>query len=365
MAKSKMKTPTARKLPSGSWCARVRINGKDICITKPTEKEAVAAALAVKAGLIDAPANGPKTLKRAIDDYIDARRDVLSPATIRGYVTIRDNRFQRAMGMRLTSISPERWQQLVNLEAKTCAAKTLKNAWGLISSVITEETGKTITVRLPQVVANERGYLDADEIKVFLEAIQGDKAEIAALLALSSLRRSELIALDWSDVDLERGKLRVVAATVPDEDNNFVRKPETKNRTSRRTVPIMKPLANALANVPQERRIGAVVTMHPGTALTRVNQICADNGLPQVGLHGLRHSFASLAYHLQLPEAITMQIGGWSDIYTMRRIYTHISQRDLDKSAGKLLDFYDTGKITKNESRNDSDNENERVVAAQ
>ena len=47
-----MKTPKAKRLPSGSWTCRVRIDGQDISITKPTEKEAVAAAMAIKAGLV-------------------------------------------------------------------------------------------------------------------------------------------------------------------------------------------------------------------------------------------------------------------------------------------------------------------------
>ena len=45
-----MKIPKAKQLPSGSWFCRVRGNGQDIGITRPTEKEAVAEARAVKAG---------------------------------------------------------------------------------------------------------------------------------------------------------------------------------------------------------------------------------------------------------------------------------------------------------------------------
>lgn len=37
-----MKTPTAKKLPSGSWHCRVRVNGEDVSITAETEKAALA-----------------------------------------------------------------------------------------------------------------------------------------------------------------------------------------------------------------------------------------------------------------------------------------------------------------------------------
>lgn len=76
------------------------------------------------------------------------------------------------------------------------------------------------------------------------------------------------------------------------------------------------------------------------TIYKQVNRVCKKNNLPLVGVHGLRHSFASLAYHLQIPEQIAMEIGGWSDIGTMRKIYTHIAQQDMERYKTKLQDFF-------------------------
>ena len=63
--------------------------------------------------------------------------------------------------------------------------------------------------------------------------------------------------------------------------------------------------------------------------------------MPPVGVHGLR----SLAYHLQIPEQIAMEIGGWSDIGTMRKIYTHIAQQDMERYKTKLQDFFKKCKL--------------------
>jgi hypothetical protein len=46
-----MKTPKARKLDSGSWFCRVMVDGKTFCITRDTEKAAIAEAMAIKAGM--------------------------------------------------------------------------------------------------------------------------------------------------------------------------------------------------------------------------------------------------------------------------------------------------------------------------
>lgn len=159
-----MKIPKAKQLPSGSWFCRVRVNGQDIGITRPTEKEAVAEAMAVKAGAKVAAKPGRKTLTDAIDDYIAARVNILSPATILGYRRIQKNRFQDVMRLDMHKMTQEKWQRVVNAEARKYSGKTLKNSWLFLASVIREETGERVAVKLPQVIPNERGFLRAEEI---------------------------------------------------------------------------------------------------------------------------------------------------------------------------------------------------------
>ena len=330
--KKGMKVPTARQLPSGKWFCRVRVNGQDVPITRDTEKEAVAEAMAVKYGIKEAEKRSKKkTLHQAIDDYVAARRNILSPATIRGYKSIQTNRFQSMMQRDIFTVTADQWQRAVNQEARIVTAKTLTNSWRFISSVITETTGHRPTVRLPQVIPAERPWLTPEQIPLFVDAVKGDKAEIPALLALSSLRRSEIVGLRWKDVDLKKGVLMVNGSAVPDENHKIVFKRETKNTTSRRFVPSIPPLQVALESASQLGEF--VVTYHPATVMNQVNRVCEKNGLPKVGLHGLRHSFASLAYHLQIPEKVAMEIGGWADDRTMHKIYTHISEKSVSTAA--------------------------------
>lgn len=293
----------------------------------------------MKSGVVAAKkAPNRKTLTKAIDNYIEARQNVLSPATIRGYRTIQKHRFPGLMGQDVSSITPDQCQRAVNLEAKSVSAKTLSNAWGFVSSVLAESTGQVYNVRLPQVIPAERPWLTPEQIPDFVDAVKGDVAEIPALLALSSLRRSEIVGLRWVDVDLKKGVIHVNGATVPGEDNKFVRKAETKNVASRRTIPIIPPLLDALKAV--EYRGEMVVTYHPATIMNQVNRACERAGLPKVGLHGLRHSFASLAYHLGWPEKVAMQIGGWADDRTMHKIYTHVSQKSVEEASAAFADFF-------------------------
>lgn len=351
-----MKKPVAKQLPSGAWFCRVRIDGRDISITRDDKDIAESEALAIKTGILQAEKKSRrKTLTTAIDEYIDARRNILSPATIRGYKIIQDNRFQSMMKKDITIITQNQWQRAVNIEAKMVNAKTLTNSWRFIASVIAEATGQRITVRLPQIIPAERPWLTPEQIPKFVEAVKGDKAEIPALLALSSLRRSEIVGLRWSDVDLDNGVLMVNGSAVPDENHKIVYKRETKNTTSRRVVPIIPPLQKALERTDPHGEY--VVSFHPATVMNQVNRVCEKNNLPKVGLHGLRHSFASLAYHLGMPEKVAMEIGGWANDQTMHKIYTHISEKSVSTAAKAFTSFFAPPQETpKAENGNENDN---------
>jgi integrase len=159
--------------------------------------------------------------------------------------------------------------------------------------------------------------------------------------ALNSLRRSEILALTWDNIDLENDRITVRGAVVQDENHKFVRKKANKTTRSARTIPIMIPeLQVILASTPKAQRVGPVVDAAPHTIADRINAACEHAGLPKVGTHGLRHSFASLAYHLGMSELETMQIGGWSDTQTMHKIYTHLASVDRLKAENKMAQFF-------------------------
>lgn len=334
-----MKIPVARQLPSGAWFCRVRINGQDVAITRETEKEAVAEAMAVKAGIKQAEKRQRRrSVTQAIDDYIDARTNILSPATIRGYRIIQNNRFRTMAHRDISTVTPEQWQRAVNAEARIVSAKTLTNSWRFLSSVIAESTGTVVSIKLPQIIPNQRPWLTPEQIPAFVQAVHGTTVEIPALLALSSLRCSELLDLKWTDIDLQRKIIRVSGSAVYDEAGQLVHKKENKNATSRRIVPIIPPLQAALDAAP--RRSEYVITITSNWIYKSINRICAKHDLPEVGIHGLRHSFASLAFHLNMPEKVAMQIGGWANDQTMKKIYTHLSQADISRHADVFTSFF-------------------------
>jgi integrase len=340
-----IKLPNIEKLPSGAFHTRVLIDGRRVSITKDTEEECIAEYLALKHGVMEArkkESKKSKTLEEAITDYINSRKDYRSPSTIYGYERYKKNTFQSMMKANVFTVTDDQWQAALREERrKGRSPKYIKNAWSLVSSSVEAATGRKPKVILFQKEKNERPYLEPEEIDIFVNAIKGQQVEIPALLCLSSLRRSELLALKWDKVDFKKKVIYVQGARVRGEDG-LADKKQNKNDKSRRVIPIIPPLLDALQKV--ERKSEYVCTMTGDLTLTRINKVCRENDLPEVGLHGLRHSFASLAYHLQIPEMIAAEIGGWNDLSTMHNIYTHLAQRDIEKRSKDFSDYFDPEK---------------------
>ena len=242
------------------------------------------------------------------------------------------------------------WQEIYDKDASRLSAKTMQNTWSFIKSAVKSECDIALPeIETVDVVKKEHAFLEPEDVKQFVAAAEGDKYRIALYLALSSLRASEILALDWKNVDLKNDRIRVIGAMVRDKNNKKVDKETNKTEESARYVPIFIPeLKTALKA--ETDKTGKVVQANENTILKHANIVCDAAKLPHVGVHGLRHSFASLAYSLNVPIKITMQLGGWSDYNTVMKIYTHLSKKDVGKYSNEIKGFFQNANQNANQS---------------
>lgn len=334
----KIKVPEAELLPSGAYRCRVMVCGISKTFTGDNPDAIEDLALKFKIGVLkesqDAKARG-QTLGALIDEYIDfIQGPTTSPTTTLNYQSYRKNHFQSLTVLGLADLSDTVCQKAINAEAKKFAPKTVLNCWALITAALNYKELRIPKVRLPQLVQDEKPFLQPEEIPVFLKAAEGDKLEIPILLALHSLRRSEVLGMRWSSIDMKKKIIHVRGATVRGK-NGLENKSTNKNTSSRRDVPIF---IDRLCDLVKAADTSAefVYTGGENTLCRHINRICKAAGLPEVGTHGLRHSFCSLCVHKRIPEKIVMSIGGWSDPKTMKRIYTHITKTDYADTVATL-----------------------------
>lgn len=331
--KEEIKVPKPRQLMSGAWNIELRKEGESI--TEATPEACVDRARAIRAGFLKTEKALPKqSLDSVLGTFIASHTNVLSPSTVRGYESLRKSRFQPEMQQDVSEID---WQAAINRDAKDVSAKTLANAWRLVTGALRYADLPVPTVRLPQRVKKERPWLDYEQVQVFLGAIKGRKCELACLLALHSLRMSEILALKQGSV--ADGVIHVRGAVVIDQNGEYVFKEENKTARSRRDIPVM---IDRLTEIWPEQ--DPVFQKHAAIN-SMLEDICEKAGLPKITMHSLRHSFASLAYHLHWDVMTTCSVGGWNTPAVVQGIYTHLAEQDKNSDIERMKAFYN-GQIT-------------------
>ena len=335
-----MKTPKPRKLESGNYFIQLRLNGKSIPITCDNPTECTLIAQKIKADYMagaTAIKKLPKnmTLREVEKKYINEFKEELSPSTADRYLAYTKCRFKKYLDMPLEEIS---WQQMIDDETKVASPKSVYNGWGLVRPALKFVGYPVPQVKLPSVPVSEIAFLQPEEIRPFCESVKGRNYEIAALIELHGLRLSEMKALTWDDIDLKKKVIFVRGAYVKGEDG-YVDKDTNKNKTSTRPVPIMIPqLVTALNAV--SNKSGRVVSTSGSVLLRDVKRSCERAGITVVTNHGLRHSFASLCFFLNVPLAQIMQWGGWGDDTTLKRIYIHLAASAETEHQKRLTGFF-------------------------
>ena len=148
----------------------------------------------------------------------------------------------------------------------------------------------------------EPDVLAVDEANDYLDAFAGHELEPFVVLAIGAgLRRSELMALEWSDVDLKAATVHITKGR--HERKGEVWNEDPKSRTSRRLVSLPPWAVEALK---PHRGIGPITTLKPSQVSyrygKRLRQVDAerrakdkDDGLRYVPMKQLRHSHATIA----------------------------------------------------------------------
>lgn len=312
------------KLPSGSYRIRKMYKGQMYTVvfdSKPTQKEAMVA-MAKELETVQQK-HEIITFKAAYEKYIESKRNVLSPSTIMGYNTIIRQTPKNFLEKRVSDMTAFDVQEEINLIAKKCSPKTVRNHHSLISAVLSVFCPNLkLTTTLPQKIKKEP-YIPSDQdVRRILEHAKDTEYEIPIILACYGLRRSEICALQMEDIDGDI--VHVNKAMVPNEKREWVTK-STKTTSSTREVVIPMEIADKI------RDKGYIYKGYPNCITNYLKRTERALDIPQFSIHKLRHYFASKMSAMNVPEADIMRMGGWETDHIMKSVYRH-SMEDKDQT---------------------------------
>jgi integrase len=232
---------------------------------------------------------------RMIDEYKESRLDVIKPATINRTLAILRKMFNDAV----------RWGFLASSPMK--AVRQLHEAQKGFS------------------------FYNGDEVKSFLANCSDDFYHVACCAVYTGMRKGEIVALEWEDVDLERKLIRIERSG----------KGSTKSKKVR-YVPINSRLLKVLLDLKSRNDGKLVFPDEKGRMRTtdfrgEMRKAANMAGLKTIRFHDLRHTFAS-NYVIKGGNIVSLQkiIGHSTVNMTMR--YAHLSP-DFMAQEIEALDF--------------------------
>lgn len=307
------------KLPSGSYRIRKMYKGKSYQIVtdyKPTQKEAIQM-MAEELGTAR-KRKSEMTFREAAAEYIENKRNVLSPSTIKGYKGALSSFSDRFLEKNVNDITRVDIQKEVNVLASGHAPKTVRNYHGFISAVMSMFCPDLkINTTLPQKIKNDP-YIPSDEdVRKLLDAAKGTKYEIAIILACYGMRRSEICALTPEDVDGD--VVHINKALVLNENNEWVIK-TTKTTDSTRDIVIPIEICEKI------KKQGYVYKGSPNSIGNFLTKEQKRLNIPLFSLHKLRHYFASKMSAIHVPDENIIKMGGWRTDHVMKNVYRHAMQ---------------------------------------
>jgi integrase len=307
-------------------------------------------------------------LGRFLEDYV---RPNLSPRTAEGYETVIKQHLNPKLGhIKMTTLKPADIQKYYSdlIASGRCngrgglnpltarhhhmilhRALSIAVKWGLIYR------NPADAVDPPRYNRAEMHTMNEDGIRVILETAKGtDYYPIFYLAIFTGMRRSELLAIKWADVDLLMGQVSVNKSLHQLHDGSFAFR-EPKSARGRRNIALtpttIQVLKTHLENRIEEqkffgRKVGDtdLVFSHadkspmlPGSVTQAWRKMAAKSGLTGIRLHDARHTHASLLLKQGVHPKIVQERLGHATIATTLDIYSHVAP-GLQEAAARKFD---------------------------
>ncbi len=304
------------------------------------------------------------TVKECIDEWLRVYAyPRLAVNTVRGYeVNFNHHTIPYIGNIRVQKLSPAMIQSMYDtLKDKGLSPRSIKYVHTTLHEVLKYAykmqiipRNPTEFVSVPKQQKYEAQVYDREEVGKLLEAVKGTRLDIPVRLAVGlGLRRGELLALQWEDIDFKENTAYIHRNLTCTQNQYLFGEPKTKSGIRLLSVPLslmealrqhkVRQMENKLlyGKEYQEnhliccRRDGRPI--HTATFSQEFNRFLKQHELKHIRLHDLRHTNATLMLQMGIPAKVASERLGHANISITLDTYTH-AVKELNQEAAEKLD---------------------------
>lgn len=291
-------------------------------------------------------AENQKLLRRTVAALGHLRMDKIKPLHIQQfYDNLADDGMNEKTGGKLSSSTLMHYHRLLSSMFNRAVL------WGIIPA-------SPLKVQPPKVEQAEAAHLDEDQAAALLGALEGEPIQYRTMINLllyTGLRKGELLGLEWQDIDFEKRIMHVQRSSQYIQGAGIITKPP-KNKRSQRAIKLSESASVMLREYrvwQAEQRLSVgdrwedcgrlFVTwdgrpMHPDTLPRWFDKFLKRHGLPDINIHGLRHTCASLMIAHNVDIRTVSKRLGHAQVSTTGNIYAHQIQ-SADEAAADAIEL--------------------------
>ncbi len=290
----------------------------------------------------------------------------LKPATVSNYGWILQRYVYAEIGsVRVVSLTPQHVRDLLAATAaKGVSPRTVQLTRAVLRSMLADAEREEVVhrnvaalVKGPRVERQEVVPWNVDQAMRFLASVRDHRlGPLFSVGVALGLRKGELLALRWDDVDLIGGTLRVQRTVQRLGSGVGLVIGSPKTARSRRTIPLPEMCVGALMEHCERQEVeradagdawqdhGLVFASTVGTVIEPRNlnrlldQLSAQAGVPRIRFHDLRHTCASLLLAQGVSPRVVMEMLGHSQMSMTTDLYGHVMPTAL-RAAADAADY--------------------------